>query len=146
MPIRFVEPPYNFSTIALGAAFLVFGIGGVLGKWSGGIVGDKADMYMERKNGTLQPEYRLHAMLVLLPFKVAELIICGITIEKELHWIAYLIGGAIYFYCVSASTGLLQTYVLESYLTRSMDIQVVFVFFKCICGFRHCLLCSYLGR
>jgi hypothetical protein len=36
-------------------------------------------------------------------------LIVGITIHKELHWIAFLIGGGLYFYCLSAATGLLQT-------------------------------------
>lgn len=33
MPIKFEEQPYSFGTVALGAAFLAFGIGGLLGKW-----------------------------------------------------------------------------------------------------------------
>lgn len=36
-------------------------------------------------------------------------IIVGITIVHELHWIAYLIGGGLFFFAFSASTGLLQT-------------------------------------
>jgi hypothetical protein len=135
MPIRFASAPYNFSTIALGAAFLAFGIGGVLGKWSGGIVGDKVMLYMENKKGVAQPEYRLHALPILFPFMVAGLVLVGVTVEKELHWIAYLFGGGIFFFCLSAATGLMQTYVLESYLTRSMDTQAVFIFFKSIWGF-----------
>ncbi|ORY73633.1 major facilitator superfamily domain-containing protein [Leucosporidium creatinivorum] len=135
MPQLFEEPPYSFSTIPLGCAFLAFGIGGVLGKWSGGIVGDKTVSYLERKKGHRQPEHRLWALLPILPFMLVACIIVGVTIVHELHWIAYLIGGGLFFFAFSASTGLLQTYVLETYVSRSMDTQAVFVFFKSIWGF-----------
>lgn len=63
MPQKFEKPPYNFSEIPLGAAFLAYGVGGVLGKWSGGIVGDKTVTYFERKRGNRQPEHRLWALV-----------------------------------------------------------------------------------
>jgi hypothetical protein len=63
MPQMFEKPPYSFATIPLGCAFLAFGIGGVLGKWSGGIVGDKTVSYLERKKGHRQPEHRLWALV-----------------------------------------------------------------------------------
>ncbi|BGP44660.1 hypothetical protein JCM10450v2_000474 [Rhodotorula kratochvilovae] len=135
MPQKFEEAPYNFKTTPLGCAFLAFGIGGVLGKWSGGVVGDKMVNYLQRRQGTRQPEHRLWALLPILPFMVVGCAIVGVTIERELHWIAYLIGGGLFFLCLSAATGILQTYVLESYLPRSMDTQAVFVFFKSIWGF-----------
>jgi hypothetical protein len=63
MPQKFEGPPYNFKTIPLGAAFLAFGLGGVLGKWSGGVVGDKVVSHFERKTGYRQPEHRLWALV-----------------------------------------------------------------------------------
>lgn len=65
MPQKFEGPPYNFATIPLGTAFLAFGLGGVLGKWSGGLVGDKTCFYLERKYGHRQPEHRLWALVNL---------------------------------------------------------------------------------
>lgn len=86
--------PYEFSAILLGVSFLAFGIGGVLGKWSGGIVGDKTVLYFERKRGYRQPEHRLWALIPILPFMLVACIIVGVAFEKKLHWIAILIGGA----------------------------------------------------
>ena len=63
MPQKFDEAPWNFKLVPLGAAFLAFGIGGVLGKWSGGIVGDKTVSYFERRKGQRQPEDRLYALV-----------------------------------------------------------------------------------
>lgn len=65
MPQKFEGPPYNFATIPLGTAFLAFGLGGILGKWSGGLVGDKTCSYLERKYGHRQPEHRLWALVNL---------------------------------------------------------------------------------
>ncbi|WWC90310.1 uncharacterized protein L201_005243 [Kwoniella dendrophila CBS 6074] len=135
MPQKFEKPPYNFEVIPLGAAFLAFGVGGILGKWSGGIVGDKVVSYMEKKKGHRQPEHRLWALIPILPFMFVGCLIVGLVVHLQLHWIAYLIGGGLFFFCLSAATGLLQTYVLEGYISRSMDTQAVFVFFKSIWGF-----------
>ncbi|WVQ61881.1 uncharacterized protein L199_000014 [Kwoniella botswanensis] len=135
MPQKFEAPPYNFAVIPLGAAFLAFGLGGVLGKWSGGIVGDKVVSYMAKRKGHREPEHRLWALLPILPFMFVGCLIVGLVVKLQLHWIAYLFGGGLFFFCLSAATGLLQTYVLEGYLSRSMDTQAVFVFFKSIWGF-----------
>lgn len=62
-PQMFEKPPYNFKTILIGTSFLAYGIGGVLGKWSGGIVGDKVVAHFERKKGSRQPEDRLWALV-----------------------------------------------------------------------------------
>lgn len=135
LPQTLERPPYSFAEIPLGSSYLGLAIGAVLGKWSGGIVGDKVVGYLERKHGRRQPEFRLYAVLPLLPFMLAGLIIVGVTVEKSLHWIAFIIGGALYYYMLSATTGLLQTYVMEGYLSRTMDCQAVFNLIKCVWGF-----------
>ncbi len=128
-------PPYDFATIPLGASFLAFGLGGVLGKWSGGLVGDKVVLRFERKKGYRQPEHRLWALLPILPFMLVALCIVGVAFDQSLHWIAVLVGGGLGFFCLSAATGILQTYVIETYLVRSMDVMAVFTFWKAIWGF-----------
>lgn len=109
-PQIFERPPYNFRPVIVGVTYLAYGVGSVLGKWSGGIVGDKTVMYLtRRKGGNRQPEYRLWALVPLLPFMFIGLFIVGITLQKQTHWIAPLIGGAVFYFCLVASTGLLQT-------------------------------------
>ena len=108
-PQLFEEEPYGFSSIAVGASFLAYGIGGVLGKWSGGIVGDKTAKYFESRTGFREPEHRLYALLPILPFMFVGAIIVGIVADRKLAWIAYLIGGATFFFSLSAATGILQT-------------------------------------
>ncbi|CAO1637727.1 unnamed protein product [Jaminaea pallidilutea] len=135
MPQLYEKRPYDFGEVAVGCAFLAFGVGAVLGKWSGGIVGDKMVSYFSRRSPTRIPEHRLYGLIPLLPFMMVALAICGIAIQRQLHWIARLVGGGLFFFCLSAATGLLQTYVSESYIVSPMDAQAVFVFFKSIWGF-----------
>jgi hypothetical protein len=81
------------------------------------------------------------------------LLIVGLTLKYQTHWIGMsaimksqrhtdsnlstgpLIGGGLFYFCLSASTGVTQTYVLETYLAKSMDTQANFIFWKCIWGF-----------
>jgi len=126
---------YHFQTTSIGISYLAFAVGAILGKTSGGLVGDKIMLYMQRRNGERHPEYRLWAMLPILPLLFAGLVIVGVTLTKETHWIAPLIGGGIYYYGVSSSTGLLQTYMLESFLSEPMNAMAIFQFWKCIWGF-----------
>jgi len=128
--------PYNFSSIAIGSSYLAFGIGSILGKSTGGIVGDKVMMYMQRRHGgRREPEYRLWALLPLLPLMFIGIFIVGITLQNETHWIAPLIGGALFYVGLVTATGILQTYVLETYIEKSMDTQANFIFWKCMWGF-----------
>lgn len=128
-------PPFNFRVIPLGCAFLAYGIGGVLGLWSGGLVGDKTVAYFARRNGRREPEDRLWALLPILPLKFLGLLIMGLDLKFHWHWIGLLVGGGIYFFCLSAATGVLQTYVLETYLPKSMDTMAVFNFWRMMWGF-----------
>lgn len=91
--------------------------------------------YFSRRSPTRIPEHCLYGLIPLLPFMMVALAICGIAIQRQLHWIALLVGGGLFFFCLSAATGLLQTYVSESYIVSPMDAQAVFVFFKSIWGF-----------
>lgn len=102
-------PPYSFRVIPLGCAFLAFGIGSLLGFWFAGLVGDKTVANFARKQGTRQPEQRLWAALPVMPFVFVALLIIGISLQKQLHWIGLLIGGALYFFTISILTGLIQT-------------------------------------
>ncbi|KAI5452524.1 hypothetical protein NCC49_000687 [Naganishia albida] len=136
IPRLFEEAPYNFRSVILGVTYLAFGIGGVLGKWSGGIVGDKVVLAVtRRKGGIRKPEYRYYALLPILPFMFVGLLIVGLTLKYETHWIGPLMGGGLFYFCLVASTGIIQTYVLETYLSKSMDTQANFIFWKCIWGF-----------
>lgn len=55
---------------------------------SGGLVGDVVVTRVTKRNGGIRkPEYRLWALLPILPFMFVGLFIVGITFEKRLAWI-----------------------------------------------------------
>jgi MFS family permease len=128
-------PPYSFAVIPLGCAFLAFGIGAVAGFWCGGIVGDKTVAYFERKKGTRQPEDRLWAVFPMMPLMFAAMLVIGFALSRQLHWIALLVGGGLWFFAISVITGLLQTYVLECFLPAGMDSMAVFNAGRMLWGF-----------
>ncbi|BEJ12983.1 hypothetical protein CspHIS471_0301570 [Cutaneotrichosporon sp. HIS471] len=134
-PQTLIAPPYNFAIVPLGCAFLAYGIGGLLGFWFGGLLGDKTVAYVARRQGTRQPEQRLWAALPVMPFMFVAMLIIGFSLQKELHWIGLLVGGGLYFFTISVITGLIQTYVLECNLPQGMDSMAVFNFFRMLWGF-----------
>ncbi|KAL1409390.1 hypothetical protein Q8F55_003373 [Vanrija albida] len=135
LPQKYAAPPYSFGLIATGAAFLAFGIGGVIGIPLGGIAGDKAVSYFAAKTGRREPEHRLWALYPILPLFFVSCIVCGCGLQYDLHWIAFLFGGGIMYATLTAITGVLQTYVLETYLPKGMDTQAVFTFWRLMWAF-----------
>lgn len=134
-PQIFDKPPYSFAVVPLGCAFLGFGIGGVLGKWSGGHVSDWIVAYFHRKHGRRIPEDRLWAGLPLLPLMFIGELLCGLCVQYQLHWMCFIVGGAVNFFALSGITTVILTYVLETYITAGMDTQAVFNFWKYLWGF-----------
>lgn len=135
LPQKYGAPPYSFGLVVTGAAFLAFGIGGVIGIPLGGIAGDKAVDYFAKKTGRREPEHRLWALYPILPLFFVSCIICGCGLQYNLHWIAFLFGGGIMYATLTAITGVLQTYVLETYLPKGMDTQAVFTFWRLMWAF-----------
>lgn len=175
MPQKFEGPPYNFATIPLGTAFLAFGLGGILGKWSGGLVGDKTCSYLERKYGHRQPEHRLWALVNLSSLLLGGYMLTTTVLRSLSFHLCLSVWSSSVSSLPKSSTGLDSSlevvfsssvfllllaycklcvitlslsicslnqpdffflqYVLEGYMSRSMDTQAVFIFFKSIWGF-----------
>ncbi|TXT06171.1 hypothetical protein VHUM_03644 [Vanrija humicola] len=135
LPQVYAAPPYNFSPLATGAAFLAFGIGGVFGIPLGGILADKCMSHMTKKTGSREPEHRLWALIPMLPLFFVSCVIAGCALKYHLHWIAFLFGGGIMFCSMTAITGVFATYVIECYFTKAVDTQAVFTFWRLMWAF-----------
>lgn len=134
-PQIFVRPPYSFAVVPLGAAFLGFGVGGVLGLWAGGAASDLVVSYLAKRHGRRIPEDRMWAGIPLLPLMFLGQLLMGLGAQLELHWMCFIVGGAISFFSLSAITTVILTYVVECYLDAAMDTQAVFNFWKFMWGF-----------
>jgi hypothetical protein len=118
--------------------YLAFAVGGVLGKTAGGWVGDRTVLWIQARTGERHPEYRIWAMvsavndlnrcqmlisgqIPLLPVLLAGFLVFGLALEHELHWMVVLVGVALDYMGLAGITGILSTYMIESYLLEPMN-------------------------
>lgn len=84
---------YGFETYQTGLCFIASLISSLIGVFFGGHLSDMiADYFTKRNNGVREPEMRLPAMVVSLITSPLALILYGVGIGKELHWIVPTIG------------------------------------------------------
>jgi multidrug resistance protein len=110
------EGTYHFSSGAVGLSYLGMGVGLLAGMAFLGTTSDKI-IKKEQARGTAIPEHRLHLLLSLpgaicLPIGV---FIYAWTTEKQVHWIAPIIGTALVG--LGNLTGMMtvQTYLVDAF-------------------------------
>ena len=87
---------YGFAPWQTGLTFIAGIIGSILGIWAGGQFGDlTADFLTKRNNGIREPEMRLPAICVSLITMPLALVLFGVGVEKQLHWICPTFGLAL---------------------------------------------------
>lgn len=80
---------YHFNSWQTGLCFVSAVIGAVLAIIFGGVISDKvADFFTARNNNIREPEMRLPAIIFALLLSPTGLILYGVSIENNLHWIA----------------------------------------------------------
>ncbi|EPQ30902.1 uncharacterized protein PFL1_01800 [Pseudozyma flocculosa PF-1] len=152
------HPPWHFSGVAVGAAFLAAAVGSVGGKFAGGYFADGTVSFFQRRaaaaggggagggveNGLVgsssmplrKPEYRLWATLPQWPILLVGLLMFGLGFANELSWPAEVIGGfGVFYFANSALGGIIQTYICETYLAKSVHGIALFNFVKCCLAF-----------
>lgn len=84
---------YDFEAWQVGLCFIAACIGSAVGIPAGGHLGDIVADYFTRRNGGIrEPEMRLPAMTLSMITAPLALILYGVGIEKQLHWICPTIG------------------------------------------------------
>jgi hypothetical protein len=84
---------YNFEPWQAGLCFFAAVIGSLLGIPAGGKFADLvADWFTKRNNGIRVPEMRLPAMMLSLITAPLALVLYGVGIEKQLHWMCPTVG------------------------------------------------------
>ncbi|SPC63137.1 related to multidrug resistant protein [Ustilago sp. UG-2017b] len=141
-PQVFPRPPWTFTNVQVGLSFLAAAVGALIGKFAGGYLSDKTvDFFVGRNsNGSNQgrrvPEYRLWALLPHVILLTVGLLLYGIGYAKEMAWPVEVIGGiSVYYVANSAAGGILQTYIIESYITKAVHGIALFNFVKCCLAF-----------
>lgn len=84
---------YGFDAWQIGLCFIAAIVGSLIGIPAGGQLGDIiADWFTKRNNGIRDPEMRLPAMMLCLLTTPLALILYGVGIEKQLHWMCPTVG------------------------------------------------------
>ncbi|KAK2616063.1 hypothetical protein N8I77_002773 [Diaporthe amygdali] len=97
-------------------------VGAVLGELAGGPFSDFVVQQMTRRNqGQRHPEMRLHAMYPALICIVVGLVMFGVTLQQQKHYIIPLVGLGIFIFGMQASTTVVFTYPVDCYLAQGAD-------------------------
>ncbi|CAO3635094.1 unnamed protein product [Cunninghamella blakesleeana] len=120
MPVVFGKI-YHFTTGSVGLSFLASGVGNCLGTIVAGMLSDRVyNLQKRRNNGVAKPEFRLTAVYIGIPFVVLGLLLFGWFIQVgTYHWIAPLIGLAIYAFGQMYFMSMLTTYLAECFFPLS---------------------------
>ncbi|KAJ5494933.1 MFS transporter [Penicillium diatomitis] len=87
---------YHFTTWQIGLSMIAGLVGSVVAIWFGGPLSDIIADHLTRLNGGLrEPEMRLPAMAISLVTGPLALVLYGVGIGNELHWICPIIGFAL---------------------------------------------------
>lgn len=82
------ETVYGFETYQTGLCFTSSIIGGLIGIAFGGILSDKVANYFTARNGGIrEPEMRIPALIIGVILGPLSLILYGVGLQNELHWI-----------------------------------------------------------
>ena len=84
---------YNFSTWQTGLCMISGVIGSIIAIFFGGYLSDACADYLTRRNGGIrEPEMRLPLMAISLITGPLSLVLYGVGIGSQLHWIVPVIG------------------------------------------------------
>ncbi|KAJ5573636.1 uncharacterized protein N7459_008063 [Penicillium hispanicum] len=115
IPTVFKEK-YGFSTGLSGLAYLGIGIGFFLGLISIALTSDKVVVKLTKRNGgKFEPEMRLPAMIFYACFLPISFFWYGWTTDKDVFWIAPIIGMVPFSFGMMGLYLPIQTYVIDSY-------------------------------
>ncbi|KAI4959130.1 hypothetical protein J4E86_002851 [Alternaria arbusti] len=117
IPTTFVET-YGWAPKNLGLAYLGTAVGNLIGMLGGGAI---SDSLVKRKalKGDMRPENRLLPMIFWFPLVSIGLFIYAWTAQYGVHWIAPLIGTAVFGAGSMSAIFFTGTYILDAYPLHS---------------------------
>ncbi|KAI3400270.1 hypothetical protein diail_3651 [Diaporthe ilicicola] len=127
---------YNFEAWQVGLCFISACIGSAIGIPAGGKLGDVVADYFTSKNGGIrEPEMRLPAILPSLITTPLALVLYGVGIQKQLHWMCPTIGLGLLNFSIVQATNIVLVYVIDAYRPVAGEITLAVMGFKSLFGF-----------
>ncbi|KAJ6114037.1 hypothetical protein N7523_007354 [Penicillium sp. IBT 18751x] len=97
LPYAYSAPPYNFSAIEIGLCYISNCLGYAIGSVAGGKLSDaKLRKYQLTHSGDIRPVERIRTVWYGVGFVPAGLIIYGWLVEKQVFWVAPLVGAFLF--------------------------------------------------
>jgi MFS family permease len=111
----FTAPPYNWPAGSLGLLSLAGFIGSVLAFYLGGRLIDIISTRYTNRYGQRLPEYRLPAIIIPGVIGPGGILVFGLCIANQTHWIGAAVGYAMQAFGVAAISNVAVTYCLDCY-------------------------------
>ncbi|KAJ5826440.1 polyamine transporter [Penicillium riverlandense] len=122
----FLKPPYNWQLGSLGLLSLAGFIGAVLAFYLGGrLIDIISTRSTARHDGVRMPEYRLPAIVIPGTIGPAGILIFGLCVAYQTHWIGPAFGNAMQAFGVAAISNVAVTYSLDSYKPVTGEALVI---------------------
>ena len=126
IPIYLSAPPYLFSTDQVGLTFIASTIGQLIGACICGVGSDKLAEWSARRNGGVyEPEMRLPLIIIPTIAGPAGLLMFGIGLHNQAHWIVPVIGSALVGVNLTGFAAVVQPYLIDIYGPVISDVLVV---------------------
>ncbi|UNI14452.1 hypothetical protein JDV02_001081 [Purpureocillium takamizusanense] len=130
------EQAYHFQPYQVGLCFLSAVIGSLLGVPAGGILGDRvADCLTKRNGGVREPEMRLPAICLSCITAPLALVLFGVGVQHQLHWICPTIGLGLLNFSITQATNICLVYVIDAYRPVAGEVTLAVMGFKSLFGF-----------
>ncbi|KAH7145363.1 major facilitator superfamily domain-containing protein [Dactylonectria estremocensis] len=127
---------YNFKPWQSGLCFIAGPIGALVGNICGGYVSDRtADYSTKRNHGIREPEMRLPAIIFSVIASPLSLVLYGVGIANEYHWIVPTIGIGMLTFSVVQATNITLVYTIDAYRPIAGEVAVTQYAYKSLIGF-----------
>jgi MFS family permease len=127
---------YGFSARGAGLSFIGAGVGNLLGLAAIGILSDRIIKQVTAQGKTQRPEDRLPPIITIPAsvFVPLGLIMYGWTAEKQVHWIAPMIGTAIVGFGMIAIIMCINMYLVDAFTTYAASAMAANAVWRSLLG------------
>ncbi|CAK7210190.1 hypothetical protein SBRCBS47491_000693 [Sporothrix bragantina] len=131
-----LQPIYNFGVLQIGYFYFTPVVAVILGEVAGHWLHDAvAKQYIRSHKGHFEPEVRLRAIFVSLPFMIIGIVVLGQSLEHEWHYMVTSVTWGLYVFGIMITTVAVSSYCLDSYPEASGEVSAWVNFSRTIGGF-----------
>ena len=118
-----MQPYYGFGPKQIGFFYFTPVVAVILGETAGHWLHDFiARQYIRQHGGRFEPEVRLRAIVIAIPFMVTGLIMLGQCLGNEWHYMATSISWGLYVFGIMITTTAVSSYNLDCYPEASGEV------------------------